>query len=527
MKDDPTKARLLARAIKAESSLLEFVRLFWHVLEPESRPLVENWHIDMICRQLEAISRDENPDQRLLMNVPPGMMKSMLTDVFFPAWEWGPCNMPATRYVCTSYSAHLTERDNLRFLRVIQSPLYQEFWGTRFAITHDGVQKIQNDRTGWKLATSVGGVGTGERGDRVIIDDPHNVKDGESEVVRNATRFWFREVMPSRLNDRARNLKSGKLSAIIVIMQRVHDDDVSGLILDDPDLHGYEHMMLPMHFDPQRAYSGLAGEDPRTDDGDLIWPERFPADVVASDERLMGKYATAAQHQQSPEPRGGGVVERDWWQLWPPDGEELDAAGKPARALRFPDMNFILLSVDTAMSTKQSADESAITAWGCWRNEYDLPKVMLMGAWSGRAKIYDLVNRIITMGKKFKADRVLIEAKANGLSVAQEIQRLQQDEEWGTSVVTPTQDKLARLYACQHLFEAGIVFAPNRTWADKVITQCAVFPKGKHDDLVDSATQALNHLRIIGLAVLREEREEDLVRQLTKPSGRPAAPYDV
>src|SRR5262249_30205551 len=151
--------------------------------------------------------------RRLLINVPPGSTKSSLCDVYWPCWEWGPKGLPATRYVCASYSASLTERDNGRMSRVILWDWYQERWGDIFKLTHTGVTKLQNNVTGFKLATSVGGVGTGERGDRVIIDDPNNVLETESDAVRDSTNKWFREAMPDRLND----MNTG---AIVVIQQR-------------------------------------------------------------------------------------------------------------------------------------------------------------------------------------------------------------------------------------------------------------------------------------------------------------------
>ena len=164
--------------------LIEFVRYFWHILEPKTR-LVEGAALEAICRHLEAVTFGEI--NRLLMNVPPGFMKSLLTDVFWPAWEWGPMDLPHYRYVAFSYAASLTFRDNGRFRDLILSSEYQELWGKKFRARKIGEEKVTNDKTGWKLASSVGGVGTGERGDRVLLDDPHNVKEAESETVRGET----------------------------------------------------------------------------------------------------------------------------------------------------------------------------------------------------------------------------------------------------------------------------------------------------------------------------------------------------
>jgi len=288
--------------LDAEDSLGAFVRQGWHILEPPSRPFVGGWHIDAICEHLEAVTAGQI--LRLLINIPPGAMKSLTCNVFWPAWEWGPRNLPHNRYVGASYSEALTIRDNLRCRRLIESEWYRVKWGDRFELTGDQNSKIkfETDRTGWKIATSVGGLGTGERGDRFVIDDPHNVKDGESEARRASTILWFNEVVPTRLND------PGK-SAIVVIMQRVHERDVSGEILARE--LGYEHLMLPMEFEPDRACRTRIGfADPRTKEGDLLWPERMPAEIVARDKLVMGDYAVAGQFQQRPSPRGGPVQAR-------------------------------------------------------------------------------------------------------------------------------------------------------------------------------------------------------------------------
>jgi phage terminase large subunit-like protein len=268
--------------------LIHFVRYFWHILEPKTK-LVEGWPLEAICEHLEAIHFGEIT--RLLINVPPGFMKSLLTDVLFPAWEHGPMNMPHLRYVTFSYSVGLTMRDNGRFRDLIISPEYQKLWGKRFGLRKVGEERVTNDKTGWKFASSVGGVGTGERGDRVILDDPHNVKESESDVVRQETVRWFKESMSNRLNDIER-------SAVVVIMQRVHEEDVSGVILSEfPD---YCHLMIPMRFDPTRFPVGYNGNDigwldPREEDGEYAWAERFPPGALAQFERQPYMWCTPAE----------------------------------------------------------------------------------------------------------------------------------------------------------------------------------------------------------------------------------------
>lgn len=305
----------------AAESLVEYISMCWHVLEP-GRTFVRGWHIDAMCEHLQAVH--DGQINRLLMNVPPGFMKSMLTDVFFPTWEWGPKDCPSYRYVAASYSEDLTVRDNRKSRQLLSSDFYQQRWGhiVQPSNTQSAKKRFDTRQTGFKVATSIGGLGTGERGDRVIVDDPHNVREGESEAKREDAIRWFTETLPTRVNDPIN-------SAIIVIMQRVHEDDVSGYILKN-DL-GYEHLMIPMEFEPSRkCYTSIGFEDPRTEENELAWPERMPRQVIERDKKVMGSYATAGQFQQRPVPRGGGMFQHSWFEFV--DYTEVPKGGKSCRA---------------------------------------------------------------------------------------------------------------------------------------------------------------------------------------------------
>lgn len=536
----PIDSQETLRAIqkrKCEQSLAYFIRKAWSVIEP-GQPYVHGWHIDFLCAHLEAITagleiEDGTPYNRLLINVPPGTMKSLTVGVFWPAWEWGPMGMPHMRYVCASHSQDLAIRDGLRMRRLLMSEWYQGHWGDRVKLTGDQNQKtkFENTATGFRQAAAAGSI-TGARGDRVVIDDPLSVDGANSDAVRDSTNQWFLEAVPTRLNN-------PKSSAIVVVMQRLHEDDVSGIILDKE--LGYDHIMLPMRYDPTRAAPTMLDyRDPRTEDGELLFPERFPAEVVDRDEKAMGPYATAGQFQQTPEPRGGGIIKRDWWQLWDADA--------------YPMMDYVIASVDTAYTEKSENDLSALTVWGIYsvdtvaqatkvvaRNgtlhEYSMsvereyaeqhPKLMMMHAWQVRLPLHELVMKIAESCTRLKVDLLLIEGKASGLSVAQEIRRLYGGEPWGVQIVNPgSQDKISRLYSVQHLFAEGLIYAPDRAWADQVITQCAQFPRAKHDDLVDTVSMALRHLRSAGLLSRAAEHLEALDREKTTPSQ--AAPlYEV
>lgn len=531
---DPSQLQMAERRLRVElekriarktqsrkGGLIEFVRYFWRVLEPVT-PLVEGWALQAVCEHLEAVTRGEI--NRLLINVPPGFMKSLLVNVFWPAWEWGPMGRPETRYVTFSYAASLTERDNARFRDLICSPEFQELWSHRFEVRDQGKVKTSNNRTGWKLASSVGGVGTGERGDRVLLDDPHNVKEAESDQVRGETTRWFRESMSNRLNDMEK-------SAIIVIMQRVHEDDVSGVILAGE--MGYTHLMVPMEYDEGRhCETDIGWSDPREEDGELAWPERFPPQVVADMQRNLGPYAYAGQYQQAPVPRGGGIFKREWWQPWEPED------GK------WPSFDFLLAYADTAFTQDQENDPTGCTVWGVFDlaepGQQPRPQVMLVKAWR---KHLEMHGELLEKGEnesvrawlrrsqphwglcewlaetcRFRnsdgriigtVDRLVIEAKASGISAAQEMQRIYKNDPWITTLDQVKGDKVARAHAAVPAWSQGLVWAPDRDWVDMVVDEMAVFPKGRYKDLTDSATGAIKWLRENGFILRPDEIRAD------------------
>lgn len=287
-------------------TLVGFIKEAWHIVEPDRRKAYKhNWHIDAICAHLEAITWgrfDElGLDNRLLINVPPGTMKSLIVNVFWPAWEWGPANQPHHRYVCTSYIDELTTRDSRRCRNLITSDWYNHLYPD-IVLTRKGETSFENDKGGWRESCSFNSL-TGLRGTRVLIDDPHSVKSAESEAEREGVTFTFRESVPLRLDDPI-------TSAIVVIMQRLHEGDVSGEIerLSLP----YVHLMLPMEFEPERrCKTPLGFVDPRKYDGELLFPDRFPREVIERDKIPLGPYGVAGQFQQRPAPRGGGMFARE------------------------------------------------------------------------------------------------------------------------------------------------------------------------------------------------------------------------
>ena len=530
------------------------------MVEP-GREFSEGWHIRAICDHLMAVHNGEEHGEinRLLINIPPGCMKSLLTSVFFPAWVW--TRSPHIRFLCCSHSQNLAIRDSTKMRRLIQSDFYQERWGDKVILTGDqnAKTKFENTAFGFREAIAAGSI-TGARGDIVIVDDPHSVESASSDAQRATTIEWFRESLPSRVND-------PETSAIVVIMQRLHEEDVSGIILSNN--LGYEHLCLAMEYDPLRSCETSIGfVDPRTEDGELLFPERFPPEVIAREKHILGPYAYAGQYQQSPSPKGGGIIKRDDWILY--DDAEAAAQGMNSSG-QYPPMDYVIASLDTAYSEKTSADASALTIWGVWQKSGQaarsiltskgdrvdliddrdtLPCVMLMFAWAKRLPIhgpetirqpgesdldyarraranYGLVEWVMDSCARFNVHALLVESKASGLSVAQEIKRLMKTADYSVHLIDPGRlDKTARAYAVSPSFTGGQVYAPDREWADKVITECEQFPKGAHDDLVDSTTQALKYLRERGLLKRSDEVIAEISDRATykKPSK---AAYDV
>jgi predicted phage terminase large subunit-like protein len=526
---DPGYLRKAVLREECRRSLMSFVRRFWRTVEPRA-DFVEGWWLEALATHLEAVA--DGKIKRLIINVSPGSMKSLMTNVFFPAWIWGPMGQPSTRFLAVSYSSGLTERDNQRMGQVVLSELYKELWGDTVTAGENKI-KFQNGATGWKLASSTSGLGTGERADILLVDDPNNIQNVESDDIRTATNRWLREVMPSRLN-------SPEKSAIIVIQQRTHEDDATGVLMES-EATVWDHLCVPMRYEPQRhCRTSIGWSDPRTQEGELFWPERFPADEVDRLEREMGPYAASGQLQQLPSPRGGGIIKVEWWQLWPPqdDGSGegwitqhdqsgnpiLDQNGNPKRMMTYPDWMYLLVSLDTAYTAKQENDWSACTVWGLFADRANNAKIMLVEAWRDRLELHALAQRVIETCRRRKADLLLIEDRAAGHSVSQEIRRIMTDGEWVVRLWNPKRtDKVARLSATEPLFAGGLVYAPARKWARMVIDEVASVPRGKYDDLSDTVSQALLYLRQVGMARLisegtpyAEEDENEIVARKLK-----------
>lgn len=478
--------------VDAEESLVSFIELMWPVLEP-GRPFVKGWAIDAICDHLQAVTRRQI--RKLLINVPPGCMKSLTTNVFWPAWEWGPRRLPHLRYICASYSHDLTLRDNRRCRQVISDIKYRRLWGDVYTIAgdQDAKGKFENSARGWKVATSVGGAVVGERGDRFIIDDPHNIKVAESEKIREGTLMWFTEVVPTRVNDPEK-------SVFVVIMQRVHERDVSGLILARE--LGYEYLCLPMEFEPDHPHksrNSIGFTDPRKEDGELLWPERFPQRYVTElKEQLRswgGGYAEAGQLQQRPAPRGGGMFERKWWRFFKPDGATWAPSGASSRpagcsdqpATELPKLDWTVITCDAAFKATGAGSRVSIQVVGGKG-----PYRFVLDNHTDFMTFTGTINSLMRMVEKWPmATRVLIEDKANGPAIVDTLR----EKVSGVIPVSPEGGKDARANAISGAVMTGHVLLPeNAEWLEDFIQEFASFPAGANDDQVDALSQALIYM---------------------------------
>lgn len=542
LKDPGAILRELDR-IDCEESFYFFVKKAWPEVDPSL--FVDGWHLTAIASHLQAVA--EGRIRKLLINIPPRHSKTILTSVLFPAWCWIQSTRtaltgPQVKFMCLTYSDDFAMETATTARRLVEGEWFRSMWGDKVKIAKDQSNKSKFDTTtgGTRISASLNASHLGRGADIRIIDDPIKVKDSESQLMRSTVNRTYDEALTSRVTDPA-------TSATIIIMQRLNEDDLSGHVLSkDPE---FVHLCLPARYDSARHCSTVLGfDDPRVEDGELLWPARFDRRTIDEWASLMGPFAASGQLDQAPAPRGGGIIKRDWWQMWPPEGPDegrwfrplkddsgqpiLDDDGYQKFSIIYPQMEYIIGSLDTAFKTKEENDYSAMTVWGVFMHEeipgVMVPKLLLMEAWRARLPFNELVERVMRTcrprpGGREGVDALLIEDKASGQSVVQEVQRIMSSPRWvseqaeattwTTIPINPEGDKVARVHSIVPLFSNKMIFAPAETqfraWAEDVIAECSVFPKGAHDDYVDSCSMALRYLRKINLAQLAAERQAD------------------
>ena len=442
-----------------------FISTEWKYVDPAK--YIHNWHIDFIAEHLEAVL--DGQIKRLIINVPPRHMKSLIVSVFFPSYAW--LKDPSLSFLFSSYSHSLSIRDSVKCRRIIQSPPYQKVIEDKhegFRLTGDQNTKIrfENNMGGYRLATSVDGALTGDGGDIIVIDDPHNVVEGESEAVRNSTLSWWDEAMSTRLN----NPKTG---SYIIIMQRVNEEDLTGHILAS-NHDEYDHICLPARYEGHnRVVSTLNKKDPRKVDGDLLWPERQGEKELNSLEKSLGVYGTAGQLQQRPAPREGGMFKPHEMPVM------LIAPGRVIRKVRYWDK----------AGTKDGGAYTAGVLLGEMDNGMDIVMDVVRGQWEALER-----EQIIKQTAQMDGTAVQIGLEQEGGSGGKESAEATVRNLKGYRVITdhPTGDKAFRAEPFAVQVNAGNVCMLKGDWNKEYVKELENFPVGKYKDQADASSGGYN-----------------------------------
>ena len=471
--------------------LKRFTSLAWPILEP-STPFIPNWHLDVLAEHLEAVWRCQIND--LLINMPPRHMKSIEVAVMFPAFVW--TQEPSLRWLYSSYAQSLSIRDSVKMRRLIESPWYRERWGDRFALTSDQNQKLkfENNRAGYRMATSVGGSNTGEGGDIIVVDDPHNVEERESDVMREGAIDWWSNVMSTRINDPKKRRR-------IVVMQRVHEYDLAGHLLEQG---GWTHLNLPAEYEGGKCIvTGCVfhwGKDPRTVEGEPLWKERYGKSEIAQLKKDLKEYGAAAQLQQRPAPAEGGILKRHWWRYWCHPGQE---ASLPPVRVKLPDGTFKELTpVPLPWAFDKEAQSWDMTFKDLAANDYVVgqqwgkkgPDAFCLDQVRGQMDFTTTLEAVRSFNRTWKRpSEKVVEDTANGPAVLSVLKH----EIPGMRPHGVKGEKQARAAAYSHLVSAGNVYLPHPSiapWVNAFIDECATFPNASHDDQVDTWSQAMDVL---------------------------------
>lgn len=515
-------------------SLRKFSRGAWNQFD--GAKLVWGWAQDALCDHLSYVSMGDI--RFLLINVAPRTSKSSLLSVTYPAWDW--LHYPARQFLTGSYSLQLATRDAVKSRRLIQSPWYQRQWGHRFNLLEDQQNKrdFANDKLGRRIVTATAATTTGEGGNRIILDDPHNAKEAESDVIREGTCEWMDNAVSNRLND-------ADTDGWVVCGQRTHEADLFGHIMSRYNMGEIVHLVLPNEFDSnRRCVTFLPARkdeprrrifrDPRTKEGELLNPLRMSAEATVRQKRIMrDKYEL--QYNQNADAVSGNIMPRALWNEWPEDTD-------------LPECEFIFDVYDTAFGEKEENDFSARTTWGVFLHR--VPKIteranaprgidvdtlktagetelrrclMLCGAWRDKIGFPDLKSEARRQYKKLRPQWTLIEKKASGISLGQELSRAGVQGLRQVSYAhggRTKMDKMERAKIASIVLFDGLVYYPNKTWAHEVIRECANFPNGAHDDWVDTVTMAWQWLRRLGEVKLYEDEEDDGTVRIFKKKRR-------
>ena len=426
-----------------------------------SQGYLHNWYLEALAYHLREVMTGRC--QRLLITMPPRSLKSLFASVALPAFMLG--HQPTRKIICASYAGDLVITHANSFRAIVNARWYQDlFPGMRLDPRKDTETEVRTTLGGFRLSTTVGGSLTGRGGSLIIIDDPIKAGDAHSEAARTKLNTWFDETVQSRLDNK-------KTDAIIIVMQRLHVDDLAGHVLK---AGGWMHLDLPaisehlqeVRLGPDRFHVRPVDDVPH--------PEREPREVLQALRASMGSMAFSAQYQQQPVPAGGNMIQWKWFGVWDHLPEQ-----------RFP--NKIVQSWDTASTAAELSDYSVgITALVTTEEIYILDVVR------ERLEYPLLKKRIVAEKQRWKTQAVLIEDKGSGTSLLQDLK--------ASSVycipIKPQGDKVVRMSACSARIESGSVLLPVRAaWLDQFKAELLAFPHGSHDDQADALSQLINWTR--------------------------------
>jgi len=472
-KSQPTS--LVARELHAiereiyTRSFYEFVKEAWQYID--TKPFLDNWHVEVICDHLQAVAEGEI--KRLLINVPPGTAKSTIADVLLPAWIW--THSPEKRIISASHKHALAIRDSSKTRRLIESPWYQRFWPTALRKDQNAKLAFENTKGGAREASALTSM-TGSRGNIVIIDDPHARDAAQSEVKRKAAVETFLEAIPSRVNDPEND-------AIIVIMQRLHMDDVAGAILERPEL-GYTHLCIPLLADGEdRPATPLGWKDTRQP-GENMFPQHFTPDFVAKTYASLGPFGWSGQYQQNPVPVTDGFFKREWFDRYRPD----DA----------PEHMHYYMTSDHAPSGR--GDYNVFRIWGVDHNRHlwlvdsfrekclmDVAVGVTLDS-AGRQSLR--ATGALPLIRKWKPLVWFAEADNTWASIKSFVETAMLETDTFCHIETlPTKgsgDKVGKAQSFQSMAAMGLIHLPAGDVGDEALLEYLKFPVGRHDDQVDA-----------------------------------------
>jgi predicted phage terminase large subunit-like protein len=436
-----------------------FAARCFHELNPQTE-FAMNWHVQVIAAKLTAVRQGKI--RRLIINLPPRHLKSLMASIAFPAWCLG--HDPSAQILCVSYAQDLSDKLARDCRTIMTSPWYRQIFPTRLAPHRQAVQEFITTRQGYRLASSTGGVLTGRGADIILIDDPLKPEEALSEAQRKAANEWYDHTLYSRLNDK-------RHGAIVIIMQRLHEDELVGHVLAQ---EGWEVLSFPAIAEADEVHrieTIWGAQCFRRRQGEALHPDREPLETLDRIRRTIGEYNFAGQYQQSPAPLGGGLVKVEWFKRY----------GEKDRPERF---DRIVQSWDTANKATELSDFSVCTTWGVRGKD-----LFLLGLFRQRLEYPALKRAVRELRSLFGANEVLIEDKASGTQL---IQELITDGCYGVTRYQPTCDKIMRVHAQTAMIENFVYIPEAAPWLAEYLHELMVFPNGKHDDQVDSTAQFLD-----------------------------------